>query len=106
MTVYQTGKSPDGKILYGGVWTLWHQEGYPIEMSHLQIASMDGRVDWCEAMLDASRSNNLPALMTILESFMPRDDIDAIKTRFQAMKPSGIDLDKLWSTKRLHFSAA
>ena len=33
--LYYTGISTDGKMLIGGIRSLYHQEGFPIEMSYL-----------------------------------------------------------------------
>ena len=69
--VYITGKTPDGKELVGGLWTLWSQEGFPIEMFHLKCEQEGTLVDWIEALADADRRNNLHALLMQMEAFLP-----------------------------------
>lgn len=77
--IYATGKRHDGKILVGGAWRLWHQEGFPLEMTHLLCAQNGWQVDWVEAFCDASESDNAPALMKAMEGFLPAEEVTAIK---------------------------
>lgn len=80
--IYTTGTSRDGAVLIGGIWTLWAQEGFPLEMSYM-IARTDGwAIDWLEAMADASTTNNLPIMMDKVEAFLPSSVILHIKIGF------------------------
>lgn len=80
--IYNTGFTPEGKPLIGGVWTLWHQDGFPLEMSHLICQGNGWAVDWAEAMADASTSNNLPALVKHIEAFLSSDTMTTLKSSF------------------------
>jgi hypothetical protein len=80
--IYTTGITPDGARLIGGVWTLWHQEGLPLEVSHLNCKQEGWAVDWMEAMADASLTDNLPALVDAITAFLPAEELQAIKARF------------------------
>ena len=74
-----TGKTSENIPLIGGVWRLYHQEGFPLEMSHLIAKGNGWKVDWLEAMADASLDNNCPALMKQIESFLDDETIDNLK---------------------------
>jgi len=80
--IYITGFALDGSPLIGGVWKMWHQQGFPLEMSHLVCAGKGWRVDWLDAMADASISGNLPSLMKHVESFLANEVIEQLKTGF------------------------
>lgn len=98
--IYATGCTPDGITLIGGVWTLHDQEGFPLEMSHLTCQQNGWRIDWMEAMADASRSNNCPALMKAVEAFLPGDAITHLKLGFMHMVRSGKSFDDIVEAKR------
>lgn len=98
--IYLTGISSSGKPLLGGVWTLWEQEGFPLEMSHLICQESGWGVDWFEAMVDASVSNNCPALMKHIESFLPGETLLLLKINFMAAIQSGKSYQQLLSEKR------
>lgn len=83
-TIYITGISDDGYLLYGGIWTHFHQNGFPIELSNLAVQGI-GKVDWMEAMMDASITNNCPNLMEHLEIFMDNNTLIELKLRFVAL---------------------
>lgn len=80
--VYTTGITPDGIILIGGLWKLWEQEGFPIEMAHLVCRDNGCAVDWLEAMADASSTNNCPSLMNHIEAFLPNAVVSSLKRDF------------------------
>ena len=98
--IYSTGCTPDGTILIGGVWTLRDQEGFPLEMSHLVARDKGWLIDWAEAMADASRSNNCPALMKAVEAFLPAHVITHLKVGFVQMVRSGKSFDEVIAEKR------
>lgn len=98
--VYESGVTSDGTPLLGGVWTLWDREGFPLEMAHLSAQGKGIRIDWCEAMADASRSNNCPALMKQVEAFLDEETIMAMKAGFVRMVESGKSFDQIISEKR------
>ena len=80
--IYATGSTPDGTVLIGGVWTLWDQEGFPLEMSHLLCQQKGWAVDWLEAMADASRTHNLPSLMDHVQTFLPDHVVERLREGF------------------------
>lgn len=80
--LYRTGRTPQGIPLLGGVWRLWHQDGFPLEMSYLFCQAEGLAIDWLEAMADASLTDNLPALMEAVEAFLPADVIQDLKLGF------------------------
>ena len=98
--LYYTGISTDGKMLIGGIWSLYHQEGFPIEMSYLVCKDNMGLVDWMEVMADASITHNCPALMRLIEGFLPVDDIKNIKLGFMFMVHSGKTFEQIVQEKR------
>jgi len=98
--IYTTGCTEDGTYLIGGVWTLRDQVGFPIEMSHVVCKQNGWLIDWMEAMADASRSNNCPALMRVVETFMPEDGIMRLKMGFVHMVRSGKSFDEVVAEKR------
>jgi hypothetical protein len=100
--LYITGKTTDGKILIGGVWTLWQQEGFPVEMSHLACQGRDISIDWLEAMADASTTDNCPALMDLIISFLPADTITHLKISFMRVLASGMTYQQILEKKRSH----
>jgi hypothetical protein len=57
-------------------------------------------IDWMEAMADASRSNNCPALMKAVEAFLPEHAITHLKMGFMHMVRSGKTFDELVAEKR------
>lgn len=97
--IYSTGCTPDGKILVGGVWKLWEQEGFPLEMSHLVCRDRGWAVDWLEAMADASLTHNCPALMKHLESFLTDETLTALKAGFMRVLNSGKTYGQIVSEK-------
>lgn len=96
--IYPTGCTPDGIVLIGGIWKLWEQEGFPIEMAHLLCQQHGWKVDWLEAMADASTTNNCPALMDHLRAFLPREDLALLQRGFMAM--SGTSFEEIIARKR------
>lgn len=98
--IYMTGCTPDGTPLIGGVWTLRDQEGFPLEMSHLVARDKGWLIDWAEAMADASRSNNCPALMKAVEAFLPSHVITHLKVGFVQMVRSGKSFEQVIAEKR------
>ena len=83
--LYMTGTTPEGCVLIGGVWRLAHQEGFPLELSRMIVEERGWRIDWLEAMADASIDDNLPALMRQCESFMDGNTILRLKLVFQRL---------------------
>jgi hypothetical protein len=83
------------------VWTLWHQEGFPLEMSDLTVRTEHGcKVDWAEAMYDASRSDNCPALMDHLSTFLGEETLTQLKLGYMKAVRSGKSWDELLASKR------
>ncbi len=100
LPLYQTGFTQDGKPLIGGVWRLFHQDGFPLELSAITLGERGCCVDYAEAMLDASTDNNLPALMTHLESFLSAEVVESLKQRFMLMLQSGSTIPQMMVRKR------
>ena len=98
--IYTTGLTPGGLNLVGGIWTLWDQHGFPLEMSHLICRDSGWHVDWIEAMADASLSNNLPALMKQVEAFLDTEMMLAMKTGFIRALNSGKNYEQIVADKR------
>lgn len=98
--LYFTGVTENNQLLMGGIWKLWEQEGFPIELSNMVCKDHLVLADWIEAMLDASCSNNCPSLMTHLESFLTQEHLFALKIRFVALLDSGKTYQELLSEKR------
>lgn len=98
--IYTTGCTPDGTPLIGGVWTLRDQEGFPVEMSHLVCRDKGWAIDWMEAMADASRTNNCPALIKAVEGFLPEHAITHLKLGFMHMVRGGKSFDQVVAEKR------
>ncbi len=98
--LYISGSTPDGTPLVGGVWTLRDQEGFPLELSHLFCRDQGWAVDWAEAMADASRSNNLLALMKAVETFLPENEVTNLKLGFVRMARRGKSFDEVVAEKR------
>jgi len=86
--------------LVAGVWMIWHQNGFPLEQSWLVARGNGWAVDWMEAMIDASRTDNCPALMEQIEMFLDADTLTALKVRFVAMVRTGKTFDQLYAEKR------
>lgn len=98
--IYMTGCRLEGTPLIGGVWTLRDQEGFPLEMSHLVCRDKGWAIDWLEAMADASRSNNCPALMKAVEAFLPEPAVTHLKMGFMNIVRSGKSFDEVLAEKR------
>jgi len=98
--IYPTGLTREGIPLIGGVWTLWEQEGFPLEMSHLVCQGNGWAVDWLEAMADATVTNNCPALMKHVEAFLPSGVVDAMQLGFVLQIDAGNAPAKILSDKR------
>jgi hypothetical protein len=97
--LYITSITPEGKFLLGGIWKLYSQEGYPLEMSHLSCP--EGHViDWFEAMLDASTTNECPSLMDKISDFLPRETLSHLKRGFVLASQSGKTYQQLLDEKR------
>lgn len=103
--LYVTGVSGRNNLLYGGVWTLWHQNGFPIELAHLTLRNNGDAVDWMESMADASLTDNLPALMRHIEGFLKPDVIADLKPRFMALLSSGKTYADILADKRRNSDA-
>jgi hypothetical protein len=97
---YTTGCTSEGTTLIGGVWTLRDQEGFPLEMAHLIARDRGWAIDWAEAMADASRTNNCPALMDAIEAFLPAEAITHLKIGFFRMVTGGKSFDDIIAEKR------
>ena len=98
--IYATGCTPDGITLIGGIWKLWEQEGFPLEMSHLVCRDKGWAVDWLEAMADASCTNNCPALMQHIEGFLPAETITVLKVGFMRVLNSGKSYEQIVADKQ------
>ncbi len=98
--LFVTGMKPDRSPLFGGVWTLWHRDGFPLALSPLMLCNADAAADWAEAMCDASLSDNLPALMRALESFLSADEIAALKAGFTKLLATGKSFAEIIAEKR------
>lgn len=98
MTIYPTGKTDYGRLLVGGIWTAYHQDGLPIEMSIDICQQQNMCIDWAEAFCDAATSSNLPALIKIISNIIPAYELDVIKTMFMSLikhkSPESILADK------------
>lgn len=81
-SIYTTGVTPAGEQLIGGVWRLAHQDGFPLELSYVLACQGGWRIDWREAMADASLDDNLPALMRQIESFLDESSLLQLKVNF------------------------
>lgn len=98
--IYITDISKDhGHLMIGGVWRLWHQDGFPVEMSWLHARDQGNYVDWVEAMADASTDDNLPALVKQMESFLTPEDMMNCKMRFMALLNSGQTYQSILDSK-------
>lgn len=98
--IYTTGCTSSGVPLIAGVWTLWEQEGFPLEMSHLICQDSGWAVDWAEAMVDASVTNNCPALVKHIEAFLPSETILHLKVGFMHLVRSGRSYESILREKR------
>ena len=99
--LYHTGLTEHGDCLLGGVWRLKSQEGFPLECSYLLVKDRPYlHIDWLEAMLDASRTNECPALMAELETFLTSEEVLSLKLRFVAITRSGKTYEELYEEKR------
>ena len=99
-TLYITGLTHGGRTLVGGLWTMWAQEGFPLELSQIALRDQGHDPDWAEAMADASRTGNCPALMTQLEALLPEGDLLNLKAGFMRIVASGVSWDAFLKTKR------
>lgn len=97
--LFQTGFTTSGTPLFGGVWTHWAQNGFPIELSYVTLRNHGALVDWLEVILDASRTNNLPALWEQMTTFLPAEELKQIKAKASLVFSSG-KADELWAQKR------
>ena len=98
--MYATGCTPEGVILLGGIWKMWEQEGFPIEMAHIFCRDKGCAVDWFEAMCDASITNNCPALMRQIGEFLPEDVIIKLKVGFMHAIKSGRTFEEIVAEKK------
>lgn len=98
-TIYITGISTNGNLLVGGVWRVYHQDGFPLEMSYLILRDRGCSVDWLEAMADASTDNNLPALMKHLD-FLNQETIEILKINFMKALSYYGSYEKILEMKR------
>ena len=98
--IYVTGKTPDGKLLVGGLWTFWEQEGFPLKFSHLHLTEGGKEIDWMEVMADASRGDNLPALVSQMEHFLSTETINDLKRHFAAALMQGRTAEEIVADKR------
>jgi hypothetical protein len=84
-TLFQTGINPEGKPLVGGLWRMAHEMGFPLEIAYLECQQHGWAPNWREAMEDASKDNNLPALMRQLETFLDEPTITRLKISYLAL---------------------
>lgn len=98
--IYSTACTPEGVVLIGGVWTLRAQEGFPLEMAHMVCQTNGWRVDWLEAMADASRTDECPALMRQVEAFLDAGTILALKLGFVRVHREGATWEQVVERKR------
>lgn len=97
--IYATGCTNLGITLIGGIWKLWEQEGFPLEMSHLVCRENGWAVDWSECMADACTTNNGPALMKHLEAFLTGETIHDLKLGFMHALNLGKTYDQIAAEK-------
>ena len=98
--MYATGCTPEGVVLIGGIWKMWEQEGFPIELAHILCRDKGCAVDWFEAMCDASITNNCPALMRQIDAILPEDAIRKLKIGFMHAIKSGKTYEEMVSEKK------
>jgi hypothetical protein len=101
--IYPTGITQTGELLMGGVWKLWNEAGFPIEMSWLFFRDQNWGIDWMEAMADASTSNNLPSLMEKIAAFLPQEEIGEIKVKFMCLLRNGKNYEQILADKKSNF---
>lgn len=99
-TLYTTGLTHEGRTLVGGLWTMWTQEGFPLELSRIALKDRGCDPDWAEAMADASRTGSCPALMSQLEALLPEGDLLNLKAGFMRIVASGVSWDDFLKAKR------
>lgn len=61
-TIYVTGLTDSGDLLCGGIWRLYRQEGFPVDLSVLILREKGVLPDLCEMMAEASMHSELPQL--------------------------------------------
>jgi hypothetical protein len=59
-TIYITGLTPDGIPLVGGIWRLYRQEGFPVDLSLLTIREKELVPDIMELFAEATIHYELP----------------------------------------------
>ena len=102
--IYPTGITLEGKPLIGGIWRMWSQEGFPIESSWMECNARGWKVDWCEAMVDASLTNECPSLMRQVEGFLGGNDVLHMKREFMALVKSGRRFQDILERKKANSS--
>ena len=85
MSLYQTGFANDGRPLLGGLWRLWREDGFPVELGKLETESRGARVDWLELMADAAECGELPAAWRQVEGLLPPAELERLKVAFSAI---------------------
>ena len=76
--IYQTAITTEGKCLLGGVWRLYRQEGFPVDLSFITIREMGHRPDYMEMMAEATMHGELERLMRQY----PEIFTDEVKNKF------------------------
>jgi len=90
--LYFTGKTPEGKLLLGGVFKMHDQEGFPIEASFEECQRRGWLVDWMEALADCWLNNPLKfdAFVANAELLVDRP----LKAKFSFAGASWIEMNK------------
>lgn len=76
------------------------QEGFPLELTQLLCSGTSLAIDWCEAMADASTSNNLPTLVKQMETMFPETEVARIKQSFVRLIDTGKTYEDILKEKR------
>jgi alanyl-tRNA synthetase len=98
--LYITGLTSNGQSLMGGIWRHYHQNGFPLEITNLVAKENGWCVDWLEAMADASIDNNLPSLMSHLETFLDEETLVSIKISFMNLLNKGRTFSSILEDKK------
>ena len=61
--IYTTGFNAEGKCLVGGIWRLYRQEGFPVDLSFMHIREMGHYPDYMEMMAEATMYGELERLL-------------------------------------------
>ena len=91
-SLYITGTTSKGTKLIGGIWRVYRQHGFPVDLSLLEVREHGALPDVCEMMAEASLHDEPPQQVKQVPELFT-DEVKAMFDLMLTLKPPQEILD-------------